>query len=295
MDDDIKKFLALSSLSASTRELYGYHLIELARWMDNQTIEAERLTAYALMEYLDSRGWGSSSRNLAACAARKFWAWRFGQQHEVCQVRVRRDDCGPQRTLSKREIEQLVAAIDTNEPKGIRDLALIMLLLDTGLRASEICSLTLDKLDTGERLAWVKTKGGKWQPAAYFEYAASCLENWLSLRPRIAKKGTREVFVSLGGRQPGRKLTRDGLRAIIARLGESAELGERISPHALRRSFATLATRQGAPSRTVQLGGRWSNIAMVERYSRALEIKAMAPYSPANFVMGLSNRFGEDR
>lgn len=293
---DIDIFLATSTerggtrkpLSPSTRALYAYHLQTLFAWLDEQSIKPKSLTAPQLLKYLDSRTtWSDSSKNLTVCAARAYWRWKYNAKHAVCSVRIRRSEAGPQRTLSKTEIEQLISVFNTEEPKGLRDLALVMLMVDTGLRASEICSLTLEHLDMGERLLYVRVKGDRWEPAAFFEYATSCLENWLVIRKDIAKRETKTVFCSIGGNLPGHPLTRDGLRAIFRKLGEAAGLQTSISPHALRRSFTTLAFKAGAPSRTVQLGGRWKDLKLVERYSQALQVQAMHPYSPANYVMGI--------
>lgn len=295
MQDEIKKFLATSTirggtskpLAESTRRLYEYHLGALFDWLDEQQIKPRSLTVDQLLRYLDGKKWSSSSRNLTVCAARAFWRWKYGGRHQICEARVRRDDPGPQRTMTKEEIGQLISTFDTSTPKGTRDLALVMLLVDTGLRASEICHLTMDQVDMGERVLQAHVKGDRWEPVAFFEYATSCLEDWLLVRKQVAHKGVKEVFVSVGGNTPGRALTRDGLRAIFRDLGEAAGLEHPISPHALRRSFATLAIRAGAPSRVVQLGGRWKNLELVERYTRALEIKQMHRYSPANYVMDI--------
>jgi site-specific recombinase XerD len=293
MLDEIKRFLANSSLAVTTRGLYLYHLNRLSDWMDLQQISARSLKAEQLRTYLDQQAWGSSSKNLALCAARAFWKWKYGSRHQVCGVRIKREDSGPQRTLSKKQIEQLISSFDTSRPKGIRDLALVMLMLDTGVRASELCRLTLDYLDMEEQTIQVKIKGGAWEPGAFFEYTTSCLEAWLAIRHQVAKAGVETVFVSIGGDTQGHPLTRDGLRAIFRKLGKKAGIGD-FSPHDLRRSFTTLALKAGAPTRTVELGGRWKDIGMVERYSRALRVKAMHKYSPANYVMGVRPTLREE-
>lgn len=286
MIDEVKKFLASTTLAPRTRELYLEHLTWMYAWLVERDIKPRSLTADQLLEFLDDHNWSDSTRNSAVCAARVFWRWKYGPKHQVCSVRVQRADPGPQRTLKRKQVEQLVEGLDTQSLKGTRDLALVMLMLDTGLRASEVCSLTLDHLDMEDWTLSVRVKGGKWKPGAFFDYTASCLGAWLSMRAKIARPGVETVFVSIGGTKPGCSLTRDGLRAIFRALGIKSGVGL-ISPHDLRRTFATIATSTGAPTRVVQLGGRWQNIDLVERYTRALEVKAMRPYSPANAVMGI--------
>ena len=62
-------------------------------------------------------------------------------------------------------------------------------------------------------------------------------------------------------------------------MGKETGLGL-ISPHDLRRTFATLALLNGAPTRVVQIAGGWANLNESERYSQALEAKHFAPYFP---------------
>jgi integrase len=94
---------------------------------------------------------------------------------------------------------------------------------------------------------------------------------------------TDAVFVGVGGSKPGQRLTTSGLRVIVRKWGDGAGLGQ-ISPHVFRRTFATLATIGGAPSRMVQLAGRWSRIEEVERYTRALTLDRFYDYLPSTML-----------
>ena len=98
-------------------------------------------------------------------------------------------------------------------------------------------------------------------------------------------QGESTVFVSLGGNTPGCPLTTRGLRMNLKRLGERAGL-RGVTTHAFRRGFACIATLAGAPTRTVQLAGRWSDIRMVERYTQDLERQALyeGGWSPADYL-----------
>jgi integrase len=69
-------------------------------------------------------------------------------------------------------------------------------------------------------------------------------------------------------------------------------LSHGFSPHDLRRSFATLSSRLGAPSRIVQVAGRWSDLKMVEGYTQSLEASDFMPYDPVSRILGLGG--GED-
>jgi integrase len=196
-------------------------------------------------------------------------------------MRVKRVDSGPQRTLTKEQVDQLLNSLNTETLSGIRNKAMLLLMLDTGLRANEVCSLQLKRLNLEERTLQVKIKGGDWGEGVFTETTAGWLDLWLKLRDRVAETRTGTVFVSIKGTRPGTSITRDGLRSIFRRMGKKAGLGL-ISPHDMRRTFATLSIRNGAPTRLVQIAGRWKNIREVERYTRALTASDIDPYSPVN-------------
>ncbi|HXF86126.1 MAG TPA: site-specific integrase, partial [Anaerolineales bacterium] len=102
---------------------------------------------------------------------------------------------------------------------------------------------------------------------------AAIIQNWLNFRKPA--DGVGNLFVSL---KTGKPLTGDGLNCFFKRL--SKILGFRISAHDLRSSFATLSTMYGAPTRTLQLAGRWKSEKMVEHYTGNLQISAVRPYLP---------------
>lgn len=189
-----------------------------------------------------------------------------------------------QRSLTWAQVEQLMLACDTSSVRGKRDLALICLLLDSGLREAEVCRLTLDNVDLVERRLTVRIKGGDDGDGIFGLDTQQALMTWLAMRALYAQPGVSNFFVSVGGLKPGMPITPSGLRVIFRRLGAAAGF-EKLSPHDLRRSFATLSSKLGAPSRIVQVAGRWENIEMVEQYTRDLEADDFARYSPVSHAM----------
>lgn len=157
---------------------------------------------------------------------------------------------------------------------GLRNLALVSLLVDSGLRAAEICRLQVENVDLKLGLLVVVMKGGDEDIACFGETTAKRLEEWLGVQ--VAADGIETVFVSVGGITPRQPLTTSGLRNILRRLGEKAGV-KGVSPHAFRRAFACISTEAGAPSRVVQAIGGWNDIRMVERYTKALRVRKLYP------------------
>jgi integrase/recombinase XerD len=239
------------------------------------------LKASELGQWLDSHPWGSSMKWITLNAVKGFIRYRWGNKHPALKLKIRRKDSGPQRTLNAEQVKKLLSHFDTTTIKGKRDLAMACLMLDTGLRCSEITNIELKYVDLDNKALMVIIKGGKWGKAVFSAYTTRELIEWI-----IVRTGEKWLFTSIGGNTPGKKLTRSGLQRIIKYWGIESEIGE-LSPHDFRRTFATLTIKAGAPSRIVQVAGRWSSIELVERYTRVLEAESIEPYSPVMKAMGL--------
>jgi site-specific recombinase XerC len=272
-DRGVDEFLASHDYSDSTKDNYQRIFGRILTDRD------ETLTAAGLVKRIKSqKGWGNSQQCVAVNACRKFLRWRYGTSHPALGARIKVEDSKPQRTLMPQKALELLMSFDASNPKGARDLALAALLLDTGLRASEICRLQLADCDLEQKLLTVLVKGGKWEFAVFSDRTAEWISAWVAVR--IANPGVGALFVNI---KQGTQLTRDGLKCLMRDWG--AAIGIALSPHDFRRSYATIASIFGGPTRLVQIGGRWHDIAMVERYTRALQLDAVRPYLPvANLI-----------
>ena len=297
---EVGRFLTASrqaGYSDATLKQYRWHLDKMCNWFSGQGVEHVRSVTRDLL-----REWGAELRDRwspatirqATCAARAFFAWLHeegvigsdpGRALKLPKVPRR-----VQRTLTANEVARLLGECDPSTTKGTRDIALINLLVDTGLRASEVCAVRVDHMDLEARFLLVKVKGGTFEPAHFGDTVASVLATWLAVRSGVAHAGTETLFVSVGGGTPGRPLTTRGLRSILKRLGDKAGVAG-VSPHAFRRGFACIADEAGASTRQIQLAGRWRNIREVERYTMALRRGRMHQrWSPADFIKNNGNQ-----
>ncbi len=266
----IMNFLASSGYAETTREIYRRVLVLLV-----QIPALSELSAAGLIKFLTRPEWGNSQRYVYLCACRKFLIWAFGAKHPALSARIKRIQPRLQRVLTIPLALKLLASFNPHEAKGSRDLAIAALALDTGLRLAELCRLEISNIDLEQRTLQVIVKGGQWGSAVFSPETAQYVREWLCFRR--AKPEVDALFVST---RSGLPLTREGLQTIVKKWG--ARLGIKLSPHDLRRSMATLATVFGAPTRAVQVAGRWSNIEMVEHYTRSLDQSAIQPYLPVS-------------
>ncbi len=276
-----QNWIALSSAKTTTAA-YTYEIDRLMSFYpgrDPRELGLNELTAYLAQRKVD--GLGQAAIYRATNALRSFYGFHFGESSPARLIPMKKPPYRTQRSLSFEQVSQLLASIDTSTPIGKRNLALVSFMIDTGFRASEVCRLNDEQVDLRNRIAWVVVKGGQEGFGAFSEETAAYCDTWRSFRAKIAQSAA--FFVGFEIHRPGQRLTREGLTDIIRAIGRNADL--KISPHDLRRTFATLYTLMGAPSRLVQVAGRWNDIKLVQRYTPAITAKAIDPYSPVAAIV----------
>lgn len=270
-------------LSPTTIKAYAYELTRLAAHFHNRDLCAltfDNLTAY--LSHRRETGAGQSAIYRATNAIRSFYRFHLGADSPAQRLPLRKPPLRRQRSLTFEQVSDLLASIDTSSPIGRRDLALVSFAIDTGFRATELCRITDQAVDLDHRLAYTVIKGGQMGFGAFSVETGVYCATWRADRASIARSDN--FFVGFEGHRRGEPLTPDGLRCLMRRLGRRAGLPA-LSPHDLRRTFATLTTLLGAPSRLVQVGGRWADLKLVERYTQAISPDAIAPYSPISAAL----------
>jgi len=119
--------------------------------------------------------------------------------------------------FSKQQIEQLLSVIDTKTPIGYRNFAKILTLLDTGLRITELCILTMDKLFLEDGIARVIGKGNKERMIPVGKQVQRVLWHYIECcRPISANVNNNFVFLS----DEGRPLDRRRMEAVMKYYGD---------------------------------------------------------------------------
>ncbi|WP_192796546.1 site-specific tyrosine recombinase XerD [Serinicoccus kebangsaanensis] len=166
------------------------------------------------------------------------------------------------KALGVAEVERLLQAAALGDtPAALRDRALLEVLYGCGARVSEAIDLDVDDLDLARPedgdadglpgVVRLFGKGRKERIVPMGRYARDAVDAWLVRgRPELARrgKGTPAVFVNARG---GR-LSRQSVWTVIKAAAERAGLGDAVSPHTLRHSFATHLLDGGADVRVVQ-------------------------------------------
>ena len=145
-----------------------------------------------------------------------------------------------------------------------REYALVLFLLDTGLRASELCDLTWGDVDMTERKARIAHgKGDKERFVHWSSETGRAL--WAYAATDGMEKKAMPVFTSQSGLTPGGPLSRGGLGKIIRKIVAKAEV-DHGSPHDFRRTFATFFLLNGGTQMPLMDLMGHSNMTMTRRY-----------------------------
>ena len=143
------------------------------------------------------------------------------------------------RTLSAQDVERLLTAPgNSNQPKTLRDRALLELLYATGMRVSELVSLNLDDVNLVTHDVRVRNeRGDRERIVPVHDRAMAALQLYLERgRLQLVKKQIDQTALFLNHR--GQKLTRQGMWLIIKEYAEQAGIPFEVTPHTLRHSFA---------------------------------------------------------
>ncbi|MBC7264948.1 MAG: tyrosine recombinase XerC [Chloroflexi bacterium] len=153
--------------------------------------------------------------------------------------------------LSQEEMRALLSIPDLGTPQGLRDRAILEVLYGGGLRVSEVVELNVSSIDWGRHELRVWGKGAKERIALLGEPAIKALKAYLEAgRPALleGKETTPALFLN----RLGTRLSARSVMSILRKYGRLAGLEKRVTPHALRHSFATHLLDGGADLRSVQ-------------------------------------------
>ena len=168
-------------------------------------------------------------------------------------------------TLSEREIDEIISAIDLSKPQGERNRAMLETLYGCGLRVSELITLKLSDLFFDEGFIKVTGKGDKQRFVPIVKATQKYINIYIrEIRSHINVQTGFEDTLFLNRR--GKQLTRAMIFTIIKQLAQKIGLRKNISPHTFRHSFATHLLKNKADLRSIQLMLGHESITTTEIY-----------------------------
>jgi len=164
--------------------------------------------------------------------------------------------------LSVDEVFKLIDSIDQEGILPLRDLAIIELLYSSGLRVSELTNIKVLDIDHRENFVKVSGKGNKERVVPFGSNAREVILQYLRRRIELKPK---DDFLFLNNRGSG--LTTRSIERIVKKYGLLSGISKKISPHALRHTFATHLLGGGADLRSIQELLGHSSLSTTQRYT----------------------------
>jgi integrase/recombinase XerD len=250
-------------LSRNTLAAYRTDLLQFGRFLAEREREATSAEPSDLSDFLADVAQGDGNGRPPCSTAtvhRKAACLRSFYRHLRREEAIEDDPAARLQTprrgrklpevLSYAEVQRLLAQPRGDDPTTFRDRALLELMYASGLRASETVSLEIQDVDLEQGVVRARGKGSKERLVPVGGKAVAAARAYLRAgRPKlVSSPEERKLFLNFRGGP----LTRQGLYKIVLRHAESAGLGDRMSPHTLRHSFATHLLTGGCDLRSVQ-------------------------------------------
>ena len=261
IDEFVDALWLADGLAKNTLAAYRSDLALFAAWLaagKSRLQDADEAAVNAYLAHLHGRagGFKAASQRRLHSSLRRFYGWLLAQGRVATDplLNVARPMPGQRfpKTLSEKNVEELLAVPDTATPRGLRDRALLEVLYATGLRVSELVGLKLFELSLTDGLVRVFGKGSKERLVPLGEMAVDWLGRYLAQgRPALlAGRVSDHVFVTARGSGMTRQMAWTLVKKLAVQCGIPRE---RISPHVLRHAFATHLLNHGADLRVVQM------------------------------------------
>jgi len=260
-------------LSENTVVSYRNDLTKLLGWMNKNNYRLNYISLSGLQEYqtwLIDQDYKQTSRARMLSAIRRLFQY-------LHREKIRSDDptalmVSPKlpkrlpKDLTEDQVEALLNAQDLNDPVELRDKAMLELLYATGLRVTELVSLTTENISLRQGVVRVIGKGGKERLVPMGENAIEWIETFFHQgRSELLGQQTSDVvFPSKRAQQMTRQTFWHRIKhyAVIAGIDV-----EKLSPHVLRHAFATHLLNHGADLRVVQMLLGHSDLSTTQIYT----------------------------
>ena len=283
IDEYINSLVAELHLSINTKETYSISLYKYQEYLKKKNIiyvdKIDRDDIVSFLEHLKKEDLTAQTIAHYLTVIKNYH--KFLIQNEYLKDNVAKSIERPK--LVKKlpnvlSIEDVVKLLDIkgDTPFDIRNKCMLELMYGTGLRISELLSLTINDIDTFNATVRCVGKGDKERIVPINDYIIESLDDYLNVRNILLKnKTTKELFLN----KNGDALSRKGFFKILKQLLLEKGLNPNVSPHTLRHSFATHLLEYGADLRVIQEMLGHSDISTTRIYTHITNKKVHDDYN----------------
>lgn len=257
------------SYTDSVRALYAY-LSSKGMPLGIGAIKREHIETY-LVDLQNTPNARTGQPILAATLGKHYkalsiyftWALEEGEIREHPMAKMKRPMLpeDPPAVLTENQIEQIIKACSGKDFYARRDTAIVRLLLDTGMRVSELVGLKLADIDWQADSASILGKGRKHRTVPFGKRTAQALDRYIRARSSYPTASMPNLWLG----HAGKALTASGVLQIVHKIGVKAGI-DNLHPHMFRRAFAQSWLRAGGTELGLMRLAGWASRSMIGRY-----------------------------
>lgn len=256
-------------LSKNTKEAYlrdvgaFFHFCSMNQF-SFPWVEKEHVSLF--LASLIDQGKKDSSRARSLMALKSFFRFLYREKYSLEDIGAFFDTPKIWQTLPSAmgyaDVERMISSPDVGVADGIRDRAMLEVLYGTGMRVSELCSLSI--YDVSDNSVRVRGKGGKERIIPLGKEAIDWIDKYLvNVRDRGTCKDNASLFITTTGKSMDRITVWKCIKAYAAKAG----LSGKISPHTFRHTYASHLLDAGADVRIIQELLGHAHISSTDRYT----------------------------
>lgn len=263
----------------NTIKTYTYTLKQFFVYCNNNNIkQPQRADVLSYKEYLKDTGHKATTIQVYIVAVKLFFSWleQKGYYPNIAEhIKGAKIEAGFKKDyLTSEQVKRLLSSIDRSKPEGLRDYAIILLIVTTGLRTISISRANIEDISVFADSAVLYYQGkGRQSRNEYVritEPAEAAIRAYIKQRKPASDK--EPLFVAISNKNKnGRLTTRSISRICKKHLINAGFNSGRLTAHSLRHTAATLAILNGSTVQEVQQVLGHSNINTTLIYSHALE------------------------
>ncbi|MGX7106858.1 site-specific tyrosine recombinase XerD [Hutsoniella sourekii] len=285
--DDFIRYLAIDlGRSENTQTSYRNDLDRFINYLKQEEIqsiqEVKELDIQAYLIDLKANNLSAATTSRHITSLKQFFQFLLReniiQESPMSLIQAPKNKKHLPTILNTDEIDRLLEAPDTTTNNGLRDRSIFELMYASGLRVSELISLTMDELHL--QMGFIQTvgKGNKERLVPIGGEAEYWLKRYLDeVRPIYANKAANSndsIYLT----QRGNTFTRQGIWKNLNKYVQIAGIDKKISPHILRHSFASHLLENGADLRMVQELLGHSDISTTQIYTHLTKTRLQEVY-----------------
>lgn len=263
-------------LSKNTQQSYQRDLSLFSCWVEDlggqlSLVDVELIQRY--LAHLQEQMSSSASSARFVSAARRFFRYLLREEiiasDPMLLISLPKQGRKLPKTLTEKDVEDILQAPDETTILGLRDKAMLELLYATGLRVSELVGLRLGQLNPQLGVVRVTGKGDKERLVPVGEEALGWIQQYLrQARQELLSDLTEEVLFPS---KRGQEMTRQTFWYRVKRYAVEAGIDKPLSPHVLRHAFATHLVNHGADLRVVQMLLGHSDLSTTQIYTHVAQ------------------------